>query len=535
MQADTILTNGRITTGNPAAWQAEAVAIRDGRFIAVGSTADLDGISGPRTDLHGLSVIPGLIDAHVHLSMYARALQDVDLNWAASAQEAAEWAAERAHTLPPGTWVRGSGWDQTRWADGQFPAADILDTLIPDHPVYLVTRSAHAAWANSAALKAAGITRNTPDPAGGEIARDESGSPTGLLLESAMELVSGVIPAPSDEEAAAAVKAAIERAHRGGLTGLHDFDGASAFRAYQILHQRGDLTLRIVKTIRVRYLDEAIRLGLRWGFGDDWLRVGGVKTFTDGALGPRTAWMIDAYENEPGNTGICVTDPEQIYHDVSRASAAGLPSTIHAIGDKAVHEVLNVYQAVRKEEAARGVTPDQMRHRIEHVQLIHPADAHRLGKMGIIASMQPTHATSDMEMADRFWGHRCAGAYNWRQQLNAGAVLAFGSDAPIEAIEPLPGIMAAVTRRRPDGAGGTDGWYGADEGRLSVDEVLGAFTMGAAYAAGTETHQGQIKAGYLADLVVLGEDLHQIDPMTIGETPVLGTMTGGGWRHRTFD
>lgn len=535
MYADMILINGRITTGNPTAPQVEAAAIRDGRFIAVGSSADLDSISGPRTDLGGRAVIPGLVDAHVHLSMYARFLQNVDLNWATSAQQAAEWVADRARTVSPDTWVRGAAWDQTRWAGAQFPTAAILDALIPEHRVYLAARSAHAAWVNSAALKAAGITRHTPNPAGGEIVRDASGNPTGLLLESAMELVSGIIPAPTDEEASAAVKTAIDRAHRAGLAGLHDFDGASAFRAYQILHQRGDLTLRIVKTIRVRYLDEAIRLGLRWGFGDDWLRIGGVKTFTDGALGPRTAWMIEPYENDPGNYGICVTDPEQIYHDVSRASAAGLPSTIHAIGDKAVHEVLNVYESVRKEEAARGVTPDQMRHRIEHVQLIHPDDAHRLGKMGIIASMQPTHATSDMEMADRFWGDRCAGAYNWRQQINAGAVLAFGSDAPIEAIEPLPGIMAAVTRCRPDGTGGEDGWRGTDGGRLTVDEAIRAFTVGAAYAAGTEHHQGQIKTGYLADLVVLGEDLHEVDPMSIGDVPVLGTMTGGVWRYRTFD
>ena len=271
-------------------------------------------------------------------------------------------------------------------------------------------------------------------------------------------------------------------------------------------------------------------------FGSDYLRVGGVKIFADGALGPRTAWMVEPYEGEPGNTGISTTDPEEMMEAVSRASAAGLPATIHAIGDRAVHHVLNVYEAVRAQEAARGVARGQRRHRIEHVQLIHPDDAQRLGELGIIASMQPNHATSDMEMADRYWGSRADYAYNWRLQLEAGAVLALGSDAPIEPIEPLPNIQSAVTRRRLDGSPGPEGWRSGagGGGRLSVEEAVRGFTLGPAYAAGLEGRLGRLAPGYLADLVVLGQDIFTCDPMAIAETPVLGTMIGGEWVHRSL-
>jgi predicted amidohydrolase YtcJ len=400
--------------------------------------------------------------------------------------------------------------------------------------VYLSALSGHAAWVNSAALRLAGVTAETPDPPGGKIGRDESGNPTGVLFESAMSLVSDIVPPLTPVQIAEQMKVAIERAHRGGLTGIHDFDDAAAFRACQILRERGELTLRIVKNLPVEILDHAIALGLRWGFGDDLLRIGGVKMFADGALGPRTAWMIDPYEGEPDNYGICVTDPEEMHENASRASAAGLPSTIHAIGDRAVHHVLDVYEAVRQEEAGRGDSPARLRHRIEHVQIIHPDDAHRLGQLGIIASMQPNHATSDSVMADAYWGDRSNNAYNWRIQLDAGAHVAFGSDAPVEPIEPLPNIRAAVTRRRADGWPGPDGWHSGERGRLTVDEAVRGFTRGPAYAAGLEDRSGQLAPGFLADLVVLERDIYEIDPMEIGEVDVAGTMVGGEWVYRNF-
>ncbi len=537
MYADTVLYNGAIRTLDDNRPLASAVAIRDGKILAVGSDDQLrDSLKadGEAIDLEGRLALPGLVDAHVHLSWYASALYNVDLRTTKSAREAAERVAERATQLPPGTWIRGQAWSQENWPGRAFPTAAQLDELVPDHPVYLTAQSGHSGWANSLALRKAGVTAGTDDPPGGTIRRDESGKPTGLLLETAMDLVSDAIPDLTPQELAERVQAAQARAHRGGLTGVHDFDGALAFKAFQILHRRGDLSLRIVKNIPVDLLDHALALGLRWGFGDDFLRVGGVKTFADGALGPRTAWMIDPYEGEPDNLGICVTDPEEMAEAVLKATLGGLPSTIHAIGDRAVHQVLNVYESARKEEAAQGIPSATRRHRIEHVQLIHPDDVGRLAQLNVIASMQPNHATSDMIMADAYWGERADYAYNIRLQLDAGAQIALGSDAPVEPIEPLPNIHAAVTRRRADGSPQPEGWRCGPEARrtLSVEEAVRGFTLGPAYAAGVEDRLGRICPGYLADIIVFDRDIFDCDPMAIAETNVLGTMVGGEWVYR---
>lgn len=537
VHADTVLYNGAIRTLDDSRPVVSSVALRDGKVLAVSSDDDLrDSLKpgGEAVNLEGRLVLPGLVDAHVHLSWYANSLYNVDLRSTKSAQEAAQRVAERAADLAPGTWIRGQAWSQENWPDRAFPTAAQLDALVPYHPVYLTAQSGHSAWANSLALRKAGVTAATDDPPGGSIKRDASGKPTGLLLETAMALVSDAIPTPTPQELARRVQAAIVRAHRSGLTGVHDFDGESAFKAFQILQQQGDLSLRIVKNIPVDLLDHALALGLRWGFGNDFLRIGGVKTFADGALGPRTAWMIDAYEGEADNLGICVTDPEEMTENVRKATLGGLPSTIHAIGDRAVHQVLNVYETARKEEAAHGIAPAQRRHRIEHVQLIHPDDAARLAQLQVVASMQPNHATSDMIMADAYWGDRADYAYNIRLQLDAGAQLALGSDAPVEPIEPLPNIHAAVTRRRPDGSPDSAGWRSGPQARrtLSVEEAVRGFTVGPAFAVGLEDRLGRIGPGYLADLVVLDRDITTCDPMAIHETGVLGTMVGGKWVHR---
>jgi predicted amidohydrolase YtcJ len=315
-----------------------------------------------------------------------------------------------------------------------------------------------------------------------------------------------------------------------GLTGIHDFDGRRSFAAFQLLKERGQLGLRVVKQIPVRHLPEAIGLGLRSGFGDDWLRLGNVKVFMDGALGPRTATMIEPYEGEPGNYGIEVTDKEELYEHASQAAANGLAMTVHAIGDRANHDLLDVYATLRAEERQRGRPP--LRHRCEHVQLLHPDDYHRLGALNVIASMQPIHATSDMLMADRYWGRRSAGAYAWRTQQAAGAPLAFGSDCPVENFNPFWGIHAAVTRRRADGSPGAEGWY--PEQRLDVEAAVRGFTQGAAYAGYMEARVGVLAPGMLADLIVVDRDIFSIDPMAIRDTRVLGTLVGADWKHRAF-
>jgi predicted amidohydrolase YtcJ len=290
--------------------------------------------------------------------------------------------------------------------------------------------------------------------------------------------------------------------------------------------------LRVLKNFNRKYLDAVLEVGLRRGFGDDWIRLGALKLFADGAIGPRTAAMIEPYDGEPDNTGIVVLEKEEMVERVSRASAAGFPSTIHAIGDRAVHDVLDVYEIVRQQEAARGEPRSTRRHRIEHVQLIHPNDVDRLAQLGIIASMQPIHATSDYPVADRYWGARTPWSYNPRLQLDRGVTVAFGSDAPVEPMGSLIGIHAAVTRQRADGSPGADGWN--PDARLTVDEALRGYTAGAAYAAGMEDRLGRLAPGYLADLVVLDRDLYAIPPAEILSVQVVATMVGGVWRWGEF-
>jgi len=537
MSANLTLYNGKLYTMDERRARATAIAIRDNRILAVGDDVtirNLLGVGGKAIDLRGKCVIPGLVDAHLHFEWLSLGLKNVNAE-TPSLGEALQRVEERAGKAPAGTWIRGHGWNQTVWG-GAFPTKADLDRVAPEHPVYLSAKSGHAAWVNSLALKRAGVTSATPNPPGGEIVRDalSGGEPTGILLENAMDLVSKVIPQATAAEVAGAMRDAIPLAHRAGLTGVHDFDGARAFQTWQILRERGELSLRVSKTIPVMLQEHAIALGLRSGFGDDWLRINSVKTFADGALGPRTALMIDPYEGEPDNRGIVVTDKEEMIEHVRKASQAGLSSTIHAIGDKANHDVLDVFETVRAEERERGET--HLRHRIEHVQVLHPDDFPRLGRLNVIASMQPIHATSDMLMADRHWGpRRSAGAYAWRTQINAGAALAFGSDAPVETFDPLAGIHAAVTRRRADGSPGPQGW--TPEQCLSVHEAVHAYTKGPAYAAYEETQKGSLTPGKLADLAVLDRDIFKIEPMDILSARVVGTIVDGRfvWRDPFFD
>lgn len=536
MLADRILIGGNVHTLDPARPRVTALALQGRWIIAAGDDAAIQMMARPGAPVHelgGRTVIPGLVDAHIHLSWYARGLGEVDLFEVPTRAEAVRRVAAFAKDTPPGVWIRGRGWWQELWEGQAFPTAADLDAAAPDNPVYLTAKSGHAAWVNAMALRMAGVTAGTPDPAGGQIVRDGRGEPTGVLLENAMDLVANAIPDPTAEQIADWIEAAQARLWAAGLTGAHDFDGPRCFEALQLLHARDALGLRVLKHIQpAENLEHALAMGLRWGFGDDMLRLGGLKIFADGALGPNTALMVEPYEGQPENRGVSVTDKEAMYALVSKASAGGIPSAIHAIGDRAVHDVLDVFEAVRREEQARGVAPDAMRHRIEHVQIIHPDDRRRLGQLGVIASMQPIHATGDMEAADRYWGDRAQWSYNWRVQLDAGARLAFGSDAPVEPVEPLWGLHAAVTRRKADGRPGPNGWR--PEGGVTVQEALAAYTTGPAYAAGLEDRLGRLAPGYLADLVALEDDPHTVEPMALRDIKVAGTMVDGVWRYRAF-
>ena len=529
---DTLLIHAKIYTQDPHWPWVTALAVRDGVIVAVGDETDLIGWAGPGTfvvDMRGQTVLPGLIDAHLHFEWYAFGLHEVDAE-TDTLDEALERVRAKAAATPPGQWIVGRGWNHNAWnRSGAFPNAADLDRVAPAHPVFLQAKSGHAAWVNSLALSRCGVNAETSDPPGGHIGHggDEASAPTGILLEDAMELVHRQIPERTAQQLAEAMPLAQQKAWQAGLTGVHDFDGPRSLAAWQMLRERGQLGLRVVKQLHGWRLDQALALGLRSGFGDDWLRLGQVKVFADGALGPRTAAMIDPYLGEPGNYGLTVTDKEALQELAVRAAANGLALSVHAIGDKANHDVLDVFESLRLAEAPEA--RDRLRHRIEHVQLLHPSDFARLGRLNVVASMQPLHATSDMVIAEKYWGGpRLAGAYAWRTQLDAGAVLAFGSDCPVEDFNPFWGIHAAVTRRRADGAPGPEGWH--SEQRVTVAEAVRAYTLGAAYAGQMEHRLGSLAPGKLADLIVLDRDIFTCDPMAIRDTRVTGTMVGGEWK-----
>jgi predicted amidohydrolase YtcJ len=520
-----ILYNALIHSFDRTRPQASVLVIDRDRVAALGGPELLDvfGERASREDLGGRVILPGLTDAHMHLMHYALGLQKVDVETPSKAA-ALERVAERAAKTPAGQWILGHGWQHNDWG-GEFPSAADLDAVTSVHPVYLTGKSLHSSWANSMALRMAGIGAGLPDPVNGRIHRDRHGQPDGILLETAMEIVERILPKPSVADVAGAIQSALPNLWKLGLTGAHDFDYRPAFMALQFLDNSGQLKFRVTKSIPLDLLPHAHALGLRTGFGSDHLRIGSVKVFMDGALGPRTAAMLQPYLNEPENKGILNMDGEQFFEHGRQAADVGLSMTAHAIGDRAVHELLDGFERLRAYETERGLP--HLRHRIEHVQLIHPDDASRLGKLGIIASMQPIHATSDMLAAEKYWGERVNLAYSWRTQLDAGAALAFGSDAPVEAPNPFWGLHAAVTRRKADGYPGPQGWH--PEQRLTMREALEAYTVGAAYAAGLEDRLGRLSPGHYADLIVLEQDpftcpLDDLLPMQSS-----ATMLGGEW------
>ncbi|MCL5047143.1 MAG: amidohydrolase [Actinobacteria bacterium] len=516
-----ILANGRFYTMDPGRPRAEAAGLRDGRIVSVGSIGEVrEAMGSPANviDLEGRTVLPGLIDSHTHLSFLGLKLKRVDLEGIADLGQAAERVGRAAEKAASGTWILGSGWNKNLW--GRWPEAADLDAIAPENPVALDSKDYHSLWVNTAALRLAGIGPETQDPAGGQILRHpHTGRPSGVLMDAARVLVARVIPPPSRAELEAAIAGATALAQALGVTGVHVPEGAEVFRVFQDLERAGKLGLRVLMMLPGERLDEAVEVGLRTGFGNEWLRVGPLKLFSDGALGSQTAWMLDPYDGMPGYTGLAIHEPGEIRELASRAVEGGLSLAIHAIGDRANREVLDALEAVRTVSAARG-----LRHRIEHAQILHPADIPRFAQLDVIASVQPIHATSDRYTADRYWGERARHAYPFRSLLSTGARLAFGSDAPVETIDPLKGIYAAVARKRqeePD----SEPWY--PEERLSVEEAVHAYTLGAAYASGEERIKGSIAPGKVADLTVLSRDIFAVSSEELSEARVLGTILGG--------
>ena len=519
-----LLYNARIHTQNSAQPSASALVVDREWILALGTSEDLltQYPNAEKQDMRGHVILPGLTDAHLHLQFYSLGLQKIDCE-TDTKEECLRRVEERVKKTQPGEWVLGHGWNQNVW--GVWPTAAELDIIAPNHPVYLTAKSLHAAWANSKAMQMANVNAQTPDPQNGQIQRDRKGNATGILLETAMETVGDIIPAATVNDIANAMEKAQQILWKLGLTGIHDFDRRDSFMALQQLRSKGKLKLRILKNMPVELLDQAYELGLRSGFGDDMLRIGNIKAFMDGALGPHTAAMFQPYIGEEENRGILNMDGEELFEHGRKAAQVGLGMTVHAIGDRANHEVLDAYEQLRAYEAENQLP--HLRHRIEHVQVIHPDDAARLAQLNVIASMQPIHATSDMLMADAFWGERSRLAYAWKTQLDAGARLAFGSDAPVESPNPFWGLHAAVTRRRADGSPSADGWY--PEQKLTMTQAWHGYTVGPAYAAGMENRLGRLAPNHLADLIVLEQDPFTCDPNDLLHMESSATMVNGAW------
>ena len=524
--APLLVRNARIYVRGSGSSPTGAILLAGGRVAATGQAAERQANAFETfetLDLEGLTLLPGLCDAHIHLEMFARSLAMIDCE--TTKEECLRRVQERARRLTPGSWILGHGWNQNDWSR-PGTAAD-LDQAAPGHPVYLTAKSLHAGWANSLALSLAGVGPSTADPPGGAFVRDASGAPTGILLEAAMAVVTDRIPPPSLETVVDEIHSAQRSLWRMGITAVHDFDGPRCFEALQVLHSQERLGLHVLKSIPLDQLDHAAAVGLRGGFGDDWLRIGHLKIFADGALGPRTAAMLQPYADDEGNTGIALIDREALLEIGMKAARLGLPLAVHAIGDRANHEVLEGFAALRDFERAEGLPA--LQHRVEHLQLLHVDDVGRPADLGVIASMQPIHATSDMPMATRAWGERNQYAYAWRSQLDHGASLVFGSDAPVESPNPFLGLHAAVTRRRVDGSPDEHGWI--PEQRLSLEEALDAFTIAPARAAGLPW-VGNLLPGCYADLIVLEVDPFTLAPGDLAELSPLATMVAGKWVFR---
>lgn len=518
-----VLRNARIWTGVEVAPWAEAAVIEDGRFAFVGRAGEMAPPAGAEAlDVGGRLVVPGFTDAHAHLLGTGVAMRSIDLKGLASVDEAVRRVAERVARTPAGGWVRGAGWDQNAWPGARFPHRRALDAVSPEHPVVLTHTSGHCLWANSAALRAAGIDAATEAPAGGAIDRDNHGEPAGILRDAAMRLVTDAAPNPTQPERIAALDDAVAHAHALGVTGAHAMDvGRGELQALRALNDAGRLRLRVRAFLSARRLDEWIERNLATGDGEGRLRIGGVKFFADGALGSLTAWMFEPYEAS-GGTGFPLQPPEELERQVRRCLEHGLAPAVHAIGDRANRAVLDMY------ERLSPLRPELPR-RIEHAQVLTAEDVPRFGALGVAPSVQPIHATQDMAKVDREWGERGRYAYAFRSLAAEGVRLAFGSDTPVETMDPIAGIHAAVTRQSAAGAP-AGGWH--PEERVSLEAALRAYTSGAAAAVG-EGDAGRIAPGCRGDFVVLSEDLFEMDdPMRIAEARVEATVLAGEIAYR---
>ncbi len=524
--ADLILLSAKIWTGDPKNPEAEALAIRGGRVVAVGTEKAIKAFKGPNTvvlDGKWRRVVPGFIDCHTHMTMGGLDLLALDLRKTKNEAEFTSMVAAYAKTRPAGEWLTDGAWDHEQWSPPHLPTKATLDPATGDHPTCLSRQDGHMMVCNSLALKVAGITRETPDPPGGVIVKDEKGEPTGVLKDSAMDLVWKFRPARTQAELVAGLRAAMKLAAKVGVTSVQDLPGDDGdLAAWGTLRDAGELTVRVNYRLPLADWEKARELQTTMK-NDQWLRVGGVKGFMDGALGAGTALMFAPFVDEPGNSGVYAAQaiPLAAFEErVAAADKAGLQVEVHAIGDRANAELLDLYARVEKKNG-----PRDRRFRIEHAQHLRAADIPRFAELGVIASMQPYHAIDDGRWADRKLGKdRSATTYAFRTLLNDRATLAFGSDWDVAPLSPILGIAAAVTRRTIDGKQ-PKGWV--PEQKIEPEEALRAYTVSAAYAGFEDKEKGSLEVGKLGDFVVLSENLFFIEPEEIDKIEVDVTVVGG--------
>jgi predicted amidohydrolase YtcJ len=524
----TYYLHGHIYTNDPNHPWAVAMAVRDEKILCIGSLAhimlDCGGAQAPgdTVQLNNAFLMPGFNDAHTHLGSAGRNKLALSLNGVESVAELQKRVKDEVSKHKPGEWIVGSGWDQTLWPDKKFPTRLQIDAVAPDNPVFLEHVSGHVAVVNSQALKHAEITPDTKNPVGGEIERFEDGEASGMLKEdAAMEMVSQRIPDPSEEQRRHGIELVLEELARNGVTSAQDNSEWEDFQVYKDIKEEGKLTVRITEWLH--FLDSTDDLQnhrAQGGTSDPWLKTGALKIVTDGALGSRTAALNASYSDDPSTSGIMTIETEKLKAMAIERDRLGFQLAFHAIGDKANHIALDVFESVARVNPSRD-----RRDRIEHAQVVAPEDIARFGNLHVIASMQPAHQMNDMRWAEQRIGpERIKGAYAWNSIQKAGGTLAFGTDYPVEPINPLRGLYACATRELPEG-GPAGGWQPQE--KLPLDECIQRYTIGSAYAEFEEGKKGQLIVGQYADFIVLSGDLTKIPPSQIPKIKVLRTVAGG--------
>lgn len=527
---DSVFYGGVVRTLDPENPRAEAVAVRQGAILAVGSTQDMLALAGPSSqliDLGGRLCIPGFFDSHFHYYQWSLGRREMDFASVRSFGEAMNLLASRAQASAPGAWLSGYGFNESDWPENRIPVREDLDKAGQGHPALIWRCDLHLAVASSEALQRAGVDENTPDPVDGIIERDGAGRPTGVLREGAINLVRNRLPDPPDDELEQAMLDGIHALHEMGVTAVHDvrlsgvqYESARTFRSWQTLRHKGLLALRCWAAIPGECLQLAVDLGLRTDFGDDRLRVGHVKYFLDGGMGARTGWVLDPYL-DTGEHGVCVFAPEELARQVRMAHENGLSVMVHAIGDRASREVVDMYEALY---ADAPTAAPALPHRVEHAQMIRPDDIARLAQLPVAVSAQPPNMVLDINMIDACMGELGRHTYPFRALDEAGVELMFSSDCPVCDPDPLVGIHAAVTRARADGSP-RGGWY--PDQRLTVERAVRGYTSIPARVHGAQDRFGTIRPGLRADMAVLDRDIFEIDPMQIVETRVDMTVFDG--------